>query len=140
MIANAANTPNKITCAKSPFGGIWAADQTANAHPGWVAVSADGGDTSYGELCEQVYTIEIVEPLGRQSSALLAELGYERVNSWFIGSQYPSSTYLAGLTAVLVTAGPWMQRKWRWTGWIFIVIGVYFSLVYVFDVSLRGAA
>jgi protein-L-isoaspartate(D-aspartate) O-methyltransferase len=31
------------------------------------------------KLCDKVYTIEIVEPLGKQAEARLARLGYENV-------------------------------------------------------------
>lgn len=55
-----------------------------------------------------------------EESIPLESLGYDRVDSWFIGGQYPSSTYLAALTACLVTASPWMRSTWRRTGWIFV--------------------
>ena len=55
-----------------------------------------------------------------EQSVPISELGFDTVNSWFIGSQFPSSTYLAMLTAWLVTAAPWMTRSWRLTGWVLI--------------------
>ncbi len=56
-----------------------------------------------------------------EESVPLAELGFDGVNSWFVGSQYPSATYLAVLTVWLVTASPWMSRSWRRTGWVLVV-------------------
>lgn len=45
----------------------------------------------------------------------IAELGFESTDSWFIGTQYPSSTYIGGLTAMLVAASPWLPCAWRAT-------------------------
>ena len=41
----------------------------------------------------------------------IAELGYGQVNSWFIGSQYPSAALLAALTAIHVSLSPWLARS-----------------------------
>ena len=66
------------------------------------------------------------------------QLGYDRVVSWFIGSQYPSSTYLAMLTAWLVTAGPWMMRSWRRTGWVFVISAMVAQVLSSTEVPVRN--
>lgn len=71
-------------------------------------------------------------------SVPLEQLGYDQVSSWFIGSQYPSSTYLAVLTAWLVTAGPWMMRSWRRTGWVFVASAMVAQLLSATEVPVRN--
>jgi uncharacterized protein (TIRG00374 family) len=71
-------------------------------------------------------------------SVPLEQLGYDRVESWFIGSQYPSSTYLAMLTAWLVTAGPWMMRSWRRTGWVFVIFAMAAQVLSSTEVPVRN--
>ena len=68
----------------------------------------------------------------------LDELGYERVNSWFIGSQYPSSTYLAAMTAVLVAASPSITKSWRVLGWIFIAAVMLARILSATEVPIRN--
>jgi len=51
----------------------------------------------------------------------LDEFGYERVNSWFVGVDYPGPALLASITAVFVALSPQMERRWRRFGWIFLV-------------------
>ena len=66
------------------------------------------------------------------------QLGYDSVSSWFIGSQYPSSTYLAMLTAWLVTAGPWMLQSWRRAGWVLIVAASLARILTSTEVPVRN--
>ena len=68
----------------------------------------------------------------------IGELGFDSTNSWFIGSQYPSSTYVAALTAMLVAASPWMPRAWRVTGWVFILAVVTARVLSATEVPLRN--
>ena len=65
-------------------------------------------------------------------------LGYAQVESWFIGSQYPSATYLAILTAWLVTASPWMTQPWRRTGWVFVVFVMAARILSSTEVPVRN--
>lgn len=73
-----------------------------------------------------------------EESVPLDQLGYEQVESWFIGSQYPSATYLAMLTAWLVAAGPWMTQSWRRTGWVFIVFVMSARILSSTEVPVRN--
>ena len=57
------------------------------------------------ELGAEVYSIEIVEPLGRQASALLRELGYENVHVR-VGDGYQGWPEHAPFDVVLLTAAP----------------------------------
>ncbi|ACB73555.1 protein-L-isoaspartate(D-aspartate) O-methyltransferase [Opitutus terrae] len=56
------------------------------------------------ELCDEVYSIEIVEPLAHQAAATLKETGYERVHLR-IGDGYNGWPEAAPFDAILVTAG-----------------------------------
>ncbi len=58
-----------------------------------------------GELAAEVYTIEIVEALGRRSSALLDSLGYENVTVR-IGDGYVGWPTEAPFDAIILTAAP----------------------------------
>lgn len=73
-----------------------------------------------------------------EESVPRAQLGYDRVDSWFIGSQFPSSTYLAMLTAWLVAAGPWMSRSWRRSGWVFVVSVMVARVLSATEVPVRN--
>lgn len=66
------------------------------------------------------------------------ELGLERASSWFIGSQFPSSTYLAALTAALVAASPWLVKAWRRAGWVLVVAAVIARALTATEVPLRN--
>jgi protein-L-isoaspartate(D-aspartate) O-methyltransferase len=57
------------------------------------------------ELAARVYTIEIVEPLGRRSAKLLDELGYRNVELR-IGDGYRGWPEAAPFDAIVVTAAP----------------------------------
>lgn len=58
-----------------------------------------------GEICEAVYTIEIIEPLGAGARNLLAELGYENVFVK-IGDGYRGWAEHAPFDAIMVTCSP----------------------------------
>lgn len=58
-----------------------------------------------GELADQVYTIEIVEPLARSSEALLKELGYRNVHVR-AGNGYAGWPDEAPFDRIMVTAAP----------------------------------
>lgn len=72
-----------------------------------------------------------------QKTVPVSELGYERVESWLIGSQFPSSPYLAAATAVLVAGGPWMSRRWRRASWGLLAVAVVARLVTATEVPVR---
>ena len=57
------------------------------------------------ELVARVYTIEIVEPLGKHAAKLLAELGYRNVEVR-IGDGYGGWPAAAPFDAIVVTAAP----------------------------------
>src|SRR5262249_7446953 len=57
------------------------------------------------EIVAKVYTIEIVEPLGRRAASLLGELGYRNVEVR-IGDGYGGWPSAAPFDAILVTAAP----------------------------------
>ena len=71
-------------------------------------------------------------------SVPIEELGFEAVDSWFIGSQFPSSTYLGMLTALLVAASPWLTTSWRRTGWVFIAFVMIARLLSSVEVPVRN--
>jgi protein-L-isoaspartate(D-aspartate) O-methyltransferase len=57
------------------------------------------------ELCNQVHTIEIIPPLGRQAEALLKELGYTNIHVK-IGDGYEGWPELAPFHRIIVTCAP----------------------------------
>lgn len=57
------------------------------------------------EIVDHVYTIEIVEPLGRQAAETLDRLGYENVTT-MIGDGYRGMPEFAPFDAIIVTAAP----------------------------------
>ena len=57
------------------------------------------------ELTSEVYTIEIIEPLGRQAAERLRELGYSKVHTK-IGDGYYGWEEYAPFDAVIVTCAP----------------------------------
>ncbi len=73
-----------------------------------------------------------------EESVPIEELGFEAVDSWFVGSQFPSSTYLGMLTALLVTASPWLTRSWRRTGWVLIVLVMIARVLSSVEVPVRN--
>ena len=56
-------------------------------------------------LCREVYSIEIVEPLGKEAAARLERLGYSNVNLR-IGDGYRGWPEAAPFDAIIVTAAP----------------------------------
>ncbi len=58
-----------------------------------------------GELCNHVYTIEIVAPLGRKAEKLLKELGYAQVQVR-IGDGYKGWPEAAPFDRIIVTCAP----------------------------------
>jgi protein-L-isoaspartate(D-aspartate) O-methyltransferase len=58
-----------------------------------------------GELCEHVYTIEIVTPLGKKAAILLEELGYDQVQVR-IGDGYEGWPEAAPFDRIIVTCAP----------------------------------
>jgi protein-L-isoaspartate(D-aspartate) O-methyltransferase len=58
-----------------------------------------------GELCQHVYTIEIVAPLGRKATKLLKELGYNQVQVR-IGNGYEGWPEAAPFDRIIVTCAP----------------------------------
>lgn len=67
----------------------------------------------------------------------IGELGFESTNSWFIGSEYPSSSYIASLTAMLVAGSPWLPRRWRRAGWTLIIAALIARILSATEVPLR---
>jgi protein-L-isoaspartate(D-aspartate) O-methyltransferase len=57
------------------------------------------------ELCREVYSIEIVEPLGKQAAARLEGLGYQNIHLR-IGDGYRGWPEQAPFDAIIVTAAP----------------------------------
>ncbi|HET7764473.1 MAG TPA: protein-L-isoaspartate(D-aspartate) O-methyltransferase [Burkholderiales bacterium] len=57
------------------------------------------------EMVARVYTIEIVDPLGKQAAKVLAELGYRNVEAR-IGDGYGGWPTAAPFDAIIVTAAP----------------------------------
>jgi protein-L-isoaspartate(D-aspartate) O-methyltransferase len=57
------------------------------------------------ELCDNVYTVEIIPPLGRQAESLLRELGYDRVHVK-IGDGYEGWPEHAPYDRMIVTCAP----------------------------------
>lgn len=58
-----------------------------------------------GELAKDVYTIEIVEPLGREAAERLKRLGYQNINAK-VGDGYQGWREHAPFDAIIVTAAP----------------------------------
>ena len=58
-----------------------------------------------GELCDQVFTMEIIPPLGRQAEALLGELGYTGIHVK-IGDGYEGWPEHAPFHRIIVTCAP----------------------------------
>jgi protein-L-isoaspartate(D-aspartate) O-methyltransferase len=58
-----------------------------------------------GEIARQVYTIEIVAPLGRRAAATLERIGYENIDVR-IGDGYRGWPEHAPFDAIIVTAAP----------------------------------
>jgi uncharacterized protein (TIRG00374 family) len=72
-----------------------------------------------------------------QDAVPVEEIGFDRFESWLIGGQFPSSTYLCGATAVLVCASPWLASRWRRAGWIFLAAAVATRVLTATEVPIR---
>ena len=57
------------------------------------------------ELCNEVYTIEIIPPLGRQAKALLEELGYTNIHVK-VGDGFEGWPEFAPFDRIIVTCAP----------------------------------
>ena len=71
------------------------------------------------------------------ASVPISQIGFDRYRSWLVGGQFPSSTYLAGTTAAMVAAGPWLSRRWRRAGWGFIAAAVAARVLTATEVPIR---
>ena len=58
-----------------------------------------------GELCDSVYTIEIVDVLGERSAKLLRDLGYSNIKV-MVGDGYKGWPMYAPFDAIIVTCSP----------------------------------
>lgn len=58
-----------------------------------------------GEICREVYTIEIFESLGRRADSLLAELGYDNITVK-VGDGYQGWEAHSPFNAIIVTCSP----------------------------------
>ncbi|MDM8539564.1 protein-L-isoaspartate(D-aspartate) O-methyltransferase [Desulfococcaceae bacterium HSG9] len=58
-----------------------------------------------GEICEQVYTIEIIDTLGKRAKKLLADLKYDNINVK-IGDGYKGWEEHSPFDAIIVTCAP----------------------------------
>ena len=58
-----------------------------------------------GELCDNVYTVEVIPSLGRKAEGLIRELGYENVRVK-IGDGYEGWKEYAPYDAIIVTCSP----------------------------------
>jgi uncharacterized protein (TIRG00374 family) len=64
-------------------------------------------------------------------------IGFERVESWFIGGQFPSSAYICGATAVLICASPWLSYRWRRAGYVFMAAALVGRVMTATEVPIR---
>lgn len=65
------------------------------------------------------------------------QIDFERFSSWVVGGQFPSSTYLCAATAVFVAGGPWLSKRWRRAGWIFLAATVAARVLTATEVPVR---
>ena len=83
--------------------------QVLEARPGQRVLEIGTGSgynaAVLSKLFDRVYSIEIVEPLGRRAAATLAELGYDNVEVR-IGDGYAGWPEEAPFDAVILTAAP----------------------------------
>ena len=84
-----------------------------------------------GELAKQVYTIEIVETLARQSEGLLKDLGYRNIKVKY-GDGYMGWPEFAPFDAIIVTAAPEtipapLLEQLAENGRLVIPVGVYYQ-------------
>lgn len=91
------------------------------------------------ELCNQVYTIEIVAPLGRRAEKLLKELGYDQVHVR-IGNGYEGWPGAAPFDRIIVTCAPEdipgaLLEQLAPGGRMVIPVGGQFETQYMVEVS-----
>lgn len=91
------------------------------------------------ELCNQVYTIEIVAPLGRRAEKLLKELGYDQVHVR-IGNGYEGWPGAAPFDRIIVTCAPEdipgaLLEQLASGGRMVIPVGGQFETQYMVEVS-----
>ncbi len=92
-----------------------------------------------GELCNHVYTIEIVAPLGRKAEKLLKELGYTQVQVR-IGNGYEGWPEAAPFDRIIVTCAPEkipqaLQDQLAEGGRMIIPVGKQFGTQYMVEVN-----
>ncbi|MEA3463290.1 MAG: protein-L-isoaspartate(D-aspartate) O-methyltransferase [Bacteroidota bacterium] len=92
-----------------------------------------------GELCNHVYTIEIVAPLGRKTEKLLKELGYQQVQVR-IGNGYKGWPEAAPFDRIIVTCAPddipeALLDQLALDGRMVIPVGGQFETQYMVEVS-----
>lgn len=95
-----------------------------------------------GELASEVYTIEIVEPLGRRAAQTLKRLGYDNVHTR-IGDGYYGWPEQAPFDAIIVTAAashipPPLIRQLKPGGRMVIPIGSRFMTQQLLEVDKRA--
>lgn len=81
-----------------------AARLTRNSHVLEIGTGSGYQAAVLAEVCDEVYSIEIVEPLARQAAATLRETGYDGVHLR-TGDGYNGWPEAAPFDAILVTAG-----------------------------------
>lgn len=91
------------------------------------------------ELCDHVYTIEIVAPLGRRAEKLLKELGYDQVHVR-IGNGYQGWPEAAPFERIIVTCAPEdipraLLDQLAPGGRMIIPVGKQFGTQYMVEVS-----
>lgn len=73
----------------------------------------------------------------RSDSVPRAALAYQRIDSWFTGGAFPSSAYLAAVSAVLIAGSRWMRRPWRRAGWTALGLVVLARILTATEVPLH---
>ena len=91
------------------------------------------------ELVERVYSIEIIEPVGKNAAALLQQLGYKNIETR-IGDGYNGWPERAPFDAIIVTAAaprvpPALVAQLKPGGRMIIPVGGHFMMQYLILVS-----
>jgi len=95
------------------------------------------------ELCDHVFSIEIVESLGKRAEALLKDLGYQNI-SIKIGDGYQGWEEHAPFDAIIVTCAPTdvpapLKRQLKEGGLMVIPVGARFAQDLVLLRKQKGA-